>query len=487
MAALYGAVRISQRLIGVRRTAGQRVAMAWTAITIWIEPLRSTFDYGQINVLLMLGVLWAVYTTRWWLSGLLVGVASGIKLTPAIAGVYLVGVRRLGAAVFSAVVFLATVGVSALVVGDQARYYFTDLLGDAHRVGPIATSFNQSWRGGISRILGHDAGFGPLVLAAIAVTAVLAILAWRALDTSDRLGKLLVVELFGLLLSPISWTHHWVWLVPLMIWLIHGPLRDRRGARDCGLGLVGAHHHRRAVVAELRSTDHLADQPALVSGLGRAGLHGGGAGDPDLDCGDRETRRRRRPAAGGPQSARFIAGLARDDPVDIARHVDVVLGDAALGMRNQRESHCPPTDIDIRVMIFAFGVLGHPAHRVDTGRNVGNLIDRRRAPSARSQPLRSGSAASTCSSVNTAITRRYTVTGHAEPDRCCRSGHLRLHRLGGATDSATGVGGPLGTPRRQGRAAAKPSAPHWRASWPRNWGSRSRTSRWETAWATIFR
>jgi alpha-1,2-mannosyltransferase len=241
IAALYGAVRISQRLLGGNdHRVDHRVAMWWTAITIWIEPLRSTFDYGQINVLLMLGVLYAVYTTRWWLSGLLVGVASGIKLTPAIAGVYLLGVRRFGAAVFSAVVFVGTVAVSALVVGDQTRYYFTDLLGDANRVGPIATSFNQSWRGGISRILGHDAGFGPLVVAAIAATAVLAALAWRALSAEhtgpDRLGKLLVVELFGLLFSPISWTHHWVWLVPLMIWLIHGPLRERRGAQILGWG-----------------------------------------------------------------------------------------------------------------------------------------------------------------------------------------------------------------------------------------------------------
>lgn len=236
MAALYGAIRISQRVMGVPAGAGHRVAMLWTAVTIWIEPLRSTFDYGQVNVLLMLVVLWAAWSTRWWLSGLLVGVAAGIKLTPAIAGGYLLGARRWGAAVFSAVVFLATVGVSLLVVGDQARYYFTDLLGDAHRVGPIATSFNQSWRGGISRILGHDAGFGPLVVAALAVTAALAVLAWRALDPTDRLGRLLVVELFGLLLSPISWTHHWVWLVPLMIWAIHGPPRGWPGARIVGWG-----------------------------------------------------------------------------------------------------------------------------------------------------------------------------------------------------------------------------------------------------------
>jgi alpha-1,2-mannosyltransferase len=235
VAALYGVVRISQRLLPGE--GDRRIAMLWTAVGIWIEPLRSTFDYGQINVLLVLAVLYAVYSTRWWLSGLLVGLAAGVKLTPAVSGLYFVGARRWAAAVFSAVVFFGTVAVSALVVGDQTRYYFTELLGDASRVGPIGTSFNQSWRGGISRILGHDAGYGPLVLAAIAVTAVLAVLAWRAIGgASDRLGAIVVVQLFGLLLSPISWTHHWVWLIPLMIWLLHGPLRERLGARILGWG-----------------------------------------------------------------------------------------------------------------------------------------------------------------------------------------------------------------------------------------------------------
>jgi alpha-1,2-mannosyltransferase len=233
--ALYGVVRVSQRLLGVPAWQGHRVAMQWTAVGIWIEPLRSNFDYGQINVILVLAVLYAAYSSRWWLSGLLVGLAAGIKLTPAITGLYFLGVRRWGAAAFSAVVFFASVGLSVAVIGEQARFYFTDLLGDAGRVGPIGTSFNQSWRGAISRILGHDAGYGPIVLAGIAVTAVLALLAWRALD-GDRLGLLLVVQLFGLLISPISWTHHWVWLLPLMIWLIHGPWRTRAGARLLGWG-----------------------------------------------------------------------------------------------------------------------------------------------------------------------------------------------------------------------------------------------------------
>ncbi|WP_286135095.1 mannosyltransferase [Mycobacterium sp. UM_Kg1] len=258
VAALYGVVRLCQRLLGASLNRGvdapvpasallrraslnrrdRRVAMLWTAVGIWIEPLRSTFDYGQINVILVLAVLAAVNSRRWWVSGLLVGLAAGVKLTPAIAGVYLAGARRWAAAVCSAVVFAGTIAVSVWVTGDQARRYFTELLGDAHRVGPIGTSFNQSWRGGISRILGHDAGYSTPVLVAIGVTAVLAVLAWRALNSGpsgpDPLGSLLVVELFGLLASPISWTHHWVWLVPLMIWLLHGPRAGLPGARTLG-------------------------------------------------------------------------------------------------------------------------------------------------------------------------------------------------------------------------------------------------------------
>ncbi|MBO0679559.1 mannosyltransferase [Mycolicibacterium sp. S2-37] len=230
IAALYGVVRLSQRLLGT--SGDRRTAMLWTAVGIWLEPLRSTFDYGQVNVALVLAVLWAVLSARWWLSGLLVGLAAGVKLTPAVAGLYFVGARRWGAAVFSAVVFFATVGVSVLVVGPAGSRYFTELLGDADRVGPIGTSFNQSWRGGVSRLLGHDAGYGVAVVLGIVVTAALAIAAWRAIGGSkDRLGAILIVQLFGLLLSPISWTHHWVWLLPLLIWLWHGQFRDQPGAR----------------------------------------------------------------------------------------------------------------------------------------------------------------------------------------------------------------------------------------------------------------
>ena len=210
-------------------------------------------------------------------------------------------------------------------------------------VGPIGTSFNQSWRGGISRTLGRDAGYGPLVLAGISVSAVLAVLAWRALSGDDaergeaeaavnglarrgmrdRLGSLLVVQLFGLLVSPISWTHHWVWLLPLMIWLLNGPWRARPGATT-GLGwlvltLIGV-----PLAAELRPAHHLGYRTTVVPGLAGSGLHRRDAGDTGLDRGYRSAR-----------------------AVYLPRKVHILLGDTALGVRGERESHRAPADVDV--------------------------------------------------------------------------------------------------------------------------------------------
>jgi alpha-1,2-mannosyltransferase len=224
VATLYGCAAVTLKMLG---RFDRRSAMTWTALAIWFEPMRHVFELGQISALLVLAVLWACYSSRPWVSGLLIGVAAGIKLTPAVSGLYFLGARRWGAVAASAVVFVGTVALSVMVLGAQGRYYFTDLLGDAGRIGPVASPMNQSLRGTVGYLLGHDTGYGALVLVALGVAAVLAGLAWRAIDSDDALGRLLVVMLFGLLISPISWTHHYAWLLPLILWLVYGPMRGR--------------------------------------------------------------------------------------------------------------------------------------------------------------------------------------------------------------------------------------------------------------------
>lgn len=130
---------------------------------------------------------------------------------------------------------IGTVGLSYLAAPVDTRQFFADPMGSVTRGGWLGYPGNQSWLGTLSRIVGYDVGTGLLVPAAIAVTAALGAIAWWALGRGtsgrDALGSLLIVQLFGLTASPISWAHHWVWLVPLVIWLAVGPWCGERGAK----------------------------------------------------------------------------------------------------------------------------------------------------------------------------------------------------------------------------------------------------------------
>ncbi|MFE3224429.1 mannosyltransferase [Nocardia sp. NPDC059228] len=234
-AALFGIVWISLEMIVGREAMHEQswrtTAVAWTAGGMWLEPVRSTLDYGQVNVFLVLLAMVAARSARWWVSGALVGLGAGVKLTPAVTGLYFVARRQWLAVIWSAVAFAGTIGLTFLLTPGETRRYFGDLVGDPGRIGPVGSVINQSLRGALSRLAGHDIGSGLLWKTSVVVTAVLAFFAWRALRSDDRLGTLIIVQLFGLMASPISWSHHWVCLVPLILWLLHGPLREAAGAR----------------------------------------------------------------------------------------------------------------------------------------------------------------------------------------------------------------------------------------------------------------
>ncbi|MFI6214373.1 mannosyltransferase [Nocardia brasiliensis] len=277
VAALYGVVRIAIELIlgAERAREWQTGVIGWTAVGVWMEPVRTTIDYGQVNVFLVLGAMLAVRSSRWWISGGLVGIVAGIKLTPAISGLYFVARRRWASVVCSALVFGATVGLSFLIAPHEARRYFGTLLGDADRIGPVGSVWNQSLRGAMSRILGYDVQSGPWWLAGVLVVAVLAFLAWRALAPDDRMGTLVLVQFFGLLVSPISWSHHWVWLVPTVLWLLYGPLREVRGAKlIAGYWLVTTLIGVPWVLSFFQDSIWTIPRPAVLAWLGTVNVFG---------------------------------------------------------------------------------------------------------------------------------------------------------------------------------------------------------------------
>lgn len=198
------------------------IVVTVTALGLWLEPVRTTFNYGQINLFLCALLLAGAVAGKEWLAGASVGLAAGIKLTPAITGLYYLLQKRWSAVAWSVVFFALTVAVAFAVLPSETWRYFTSLIFDPARTGPVWSSINQSLRGALARVAGEDLTGLWLVFAALATVLGL-VATWVCLRAEDRTGALLAVQITGLLISPISWSHHWVWVLPLLLWCLFGP------------------------------------------------------------------------------------------------------------------------------------------------------------------------------------------------------------------------------------------------------------------------
>jgi len=218
VAALAAVVVLVRRALG-RLTPGWLVALL-AAGAVALEPVGQNLAFGQINLLLMLAVMVdLIRPERRW-SGVLIGIAAGVKLTPLAFVVLLVLVGRRSAAARAVIAFAATVGVGFVVMPGSAATYWTDDLLHAGRVGPPALAHNQSVYGTLTRLLD-----GPpptalwLALAVPLATGILVVAAmwWRR---GDRVLGTCLGSMAMLLASPVSWSHHWVWAVPvaLLLW-----------------------------------------------------------------------------------------------------------------------------------------------------------------------------------------------------------------------------------------------------------------------------
>jgi alpha-1,2-mannosyltransferase len=131
------------------------------------------------------------------------------------------------------------------VAPKASGQYWLHLLGDASRIGPVGSAINQSLRGALTRSAGFDVAMGPQWVIAVLAATVLAGLAMRAaVRAGQTLAAIVVAQFYALLVSPISWSHHWVWVLPAVVWLVHGPVAHRplvRAAALLWLLLVGSY------------------------------------------------------------------------------------------------------------------------------------------------------------------------------------------------------------------------------------------------------
>ena len=192
----------------------------WSAVLLVLglalEPVQRTLMFGQVNLLLAALVLLDVFVVpaRW--RGILVGLAAGVKLTPAIFGLYFLIRRDFGAAVRSLGSGVATLGLGWLVLPAASHEYWLGF-DKLSRFGSDALApANQSLRACWVRLFGGNPGIAyPISVVAILILAIWA--AWRLERSSERLAAVSVVAVAGLLISPVSWTHHWVWVVPVIV------------------------------------------------------------------------------------------------------------------------------------------------------------------------------------------------------------------------------------------------------------------------------
>jgi alpha-1,2-mannosyltransferase len=276
------------------RKAAQSAGTAWAiaalaaAAALWLEPITVTLGYGQIDIFVAALVVFDLSRPDCAATkGAAIGLAAAVKLTPLLFLVYLLFSRRRRAGLVGALTFLATIAVSFVAVPADTERYWTRVVFHSSRIGGAADLTNQSLRGGLARFLAerHPGVEVVVVVAALAIVGLL--LAVRLSRRGDEATGFSLCAITALLVSPVSWTHHWAIAVPALLLLAVAAYENRSpllwvctaGALAVGYAYLpereANHRGRRLLVAHqaLHGGLHtLAQDPYVLIGLLALGL-----------------------------------------------------------------------------------------------------------------------------------------------------------------------------------------------------------------------
>ncbi|MGH3911447.1 MAG: glycosyltransferase 87 family protein [Pseudonocardiaceae bacterium] len=212
------------------------------------EPVRETLTFGQVNLLLMALVAADCLLPRTpWPRGALIGLAAAIKLTPAMFVLFFVAHRQWRPVLAAGAAFVVATAVGFLAApGPSVQYWFGGVLTDPSRIGSPGFPSNQSLAGVLHRWeLPAAWQIGIWLLGALAVVAAGWVAVRRLCADGHDVAALLAVAATGLLASPVSWSHHYVWAVPALIWFAHRAGRSWQrwagAAALAGVFVVGPH------------------------------------------------------------------------------------------------------------------------------------------------------------------------------------------------------------------------------------------------------
>ncbi|MGF6888772.1 alpha-1,2-mannosyltransferase [Nocardia sp. GAS34] len=184
---------------------------------VLLEPVHSTLDFGQVNLILMVLVAADCLTEKpKWRRGIGVGIAAAIKLTPAAFVLYFLIRRDYKAAITAAVTgAVATALGFALMPHESTKYWFGGM-GNVSGLSGSSFRTNQSIQGVLSRLRVPEPAFTALWAVLSLALLVLAVAAMRRAADNPPLA-MSFNAVFTLLVSPISWSHHWVWIAPALL------------------------------------------------------------------------------------------------------------------------------------------------------------------------------------------------------------------------------------------------------------------------------
>jgi alpha-1,2-mannosyltransferase len=228
----YLSLDLAGRPAGRARVAA---AFATAAVGLWLEPVAMTLFFGQVNLVLLAVVVGDLaLPDRIKGKGIGIGLAAGIKLTPLIFIPYLLFTRRVRAAAVAALTFAVTVGLGFALLPHASAVYWHDQI---FRPSKYFHLDDQSLNGVILRLthVGPDAHEYWLVAAVVVGIAGLATAILASRRGHELLG-LVACAATGLLVSPISWSHHYVYVLPALVLAAYGP--RRLGYRILGSALV---------------------------------------------------------------------------------------------------------------------------------------------------------------------------------------------------------------------------------------------------------
>lgn len=208
-------------------------------VVIPTEPISELLPFGQIGTILTLACLLDVMGRSGRLPrGVLVGLMTAVKLTPGLFIVHWFTTKQWRPALTACATTAVAWCVGALWLPESTwTYLWTQrlIVNPTARAASPALEYNQSLGGLLARL--HDGDipvrvYVPLALLLCAAGLFAAAVVWRA---NDPIGTAAVVGLTSVMVSPVSWSHHAVWMLPALGAVVGNGRSPRRVAVGIGL------------------------------------------------------------------------------------------------------------------------------------------------------------------------------------------------------------------------------------------------------------